>query len=149
MTQIKAAPPPLIENFMQVYQSLNSHTVDLLEQVYHPEIEFVDPIHRLNGIENMKAYFAAMYKNTISCEFTLLEFDQVNQTIYLSWQMQLQHKKIGSGKHINVQGISHLKTRQGLIIYHRDYFDLTQMIFDHLPVIGSTTRYIKQKAASL
>ncbi|HBN88343.1 MAG TPA: nuclear transport factor 2 family protein, partial [Rheinheimera sp.] len=35
-----------------------------------------------------------------------------------------------------------------LITYHRDYYDLTEMVYQHLPIIGWLTAKVKQRMSS-
>lgn len=138
-----------LDSFIRIYQALNQDRVKSLEQIYHPDIQFSDPLHQLNGIEPLKLYLGQMYQNTLSCDFKIISKQLIGNEAYLSWVMTYRHKKIGSGKAIEVNGVSHLKFEQAKVIYHRDYFDLSQMLFDHLPVIGRLTRYIKKKAVDV
>ncbi|MEL7287824.1 MAG: nuclear transport factor 2 family protein, partial [Pseudomonadota bacterium] len=61
------------------------------------------------------------------------------------WTMDLQHPKLQKGAPISVNGVSHLKFRDGQVIYHRDYFDLGEMLYENLPLLGSVVRTIKQR----
>ena len=63
------------------------------------------------------------------------------------WQMHLRHKKINSGNTITVEGHSLLRRQDNRVIYHRDYFDIGSMIYEHLPVLGWIIRLIKRKAS--
>lgn len=135
-----------LDSFIRIYQALNQDRIKNLEQIYHPDIQFSDPLHQINGIEPLKLYLSQMYQNTLSCDFKIISKQLIGNEAYLSWLMTYRHKKIGSGKAIEVNGVSHLKFEQAKVIHHRDYFDLSQMLFDHLPVIGRLTRYIKKKA---
>ncbi|WAJ71488.1 nuclear transport factor 2 family protein [Catenovulum adriaticum] len=138
-----------LDAFIDVYQALNIQNIERLDSIYHPSIQFIDPLHHIHGLIELKQYLAHMYQNTISCQFNILSKQIVNDQAFLTWVMTYQHKKIGSGNCIEVDGVSRLKFDQDKVIFHRDYFDLTQMLFDHLPVIGCTSKYIKQKAASV
>ena len=40
---------------------------------------------------------------------------------------------------------SYLKTRNGKIYYHRDYFDMGAMVYEQLPLLGRIVRKIKQR----
>jgi limonene-1,2-epoxide hydrolase len=48
-----------------------------------------------------------------------------------------------SWQDLEVQGISHLKFLENQVIYHRDYFDLGEMVYEHVPVLGKIVRFIK------
>ncbi len=139
--------PALIGRFIQIYQALNSESLSQLTSIYHKDIEFIDPIHHILGLPDLIQYFDGMYQNMISCDFDIDEINGVDNQFFLNWTMQFRHKKIGRAKLIKVVGLSQLKIQDDLVIYHRDYFDLSEMIFDHLPLIGGITQYVKRKAA--
>ena len=76
------------------------------------------------------------------------EQQQVNDNGFLTWTMTLEHPKLQKGKTICVNGVSHLKFRDGQVIYHRDYFDLGEMLYENLPLLGSVIKAIKQRLGS-
>ncbi|HDY7901818.1 TPA: nuclear transport factor 2 family protein, partial [Vibrio vulnificus] len=49
------------------------------------------------------------------------------------------------GACVEVKGVSHLKFEAGKVIYHRDYFDLGEMLYENLPLLGGIIRAIKQR----
>ena len=63
----------------------------------------------------------------------------------MAWTMFLRHPKLRSGETIRVEGASYLKTRNGRIYYHRDYFDMGAMLYEHLPLLGRVVNTIKHK----
>lgn len=44
-----------------MYQNLNKDNLHLLSTVYAENIQFVDPAHKVNGLKELTAYFAALY----------------------------------------------------------------------------------------
>ena len=61
--------------------------------------------------------------------------------------MNYAHPKLAGGKDIVVDGATDLMFEEK-IIYHRDYIDMGQMLYEQIPVLGSIIRYIKKKAIS-
>ena len=61
--------------------------------------------------------------------------------------MSFTHPKLAGGKAIIVDGATDLRFDEK-ITYHRDYIDMGQMLYEHIPVLGSAIRYIKKQAAS-
>lgn len=57
--------------------------------------------------------------------------------------MHLRHKRIKRGREIMVDGISHLRVRDGKVCFHRDYFDAGQLLYENLPLVGRIIRFIK------
>ena len=53
----------------------------------------------------------------------------------MTWTMFLNHPKL-RGETVRVEGASYLRTRNGKVYYHRDYFDLGAMLYEN-PATGS------------
>ena len=61
--------------------------------------------------------------------------------------MHYQHKSVGGGKMISMNGVSLLKIDNG-IYFHQDWFDLGAMLYEHVPVVGGVVRFIKTKVTA-
>ena len=59
--------------------------------------------------------------------------------------MVFAHPKLGS-KPVFVRGISHIEFSDR-IDFHEDSYDLGEMLYDHVPVLGSGTRWLKRRLA--
>ena len=133
------------QKFIELYQKLDKNNLALLTSIYHPDIQFIDPLHEINGLDQLKAYFANLYQNINSIEFEIHQRFEVNNHLILYWQMTFSHPKLKSGKSIIVEGNSQIEFHNGLVTFHRDYFDTNAMLFEHIPLIGSLIRYIKSR----
>ena len=65
----------------------------------------------------------------------------------MAWTMFVNYPSLNSGQTVRVEGASFLKTRNGKIYYHRDYFDLGSVLYEHVPLIGRLIKKIKQRIA--
>ena len=45
--------PVWLNNFVQSYQDLSIDNLELLESIYHKDVTFVDPIHKVEGFDNL------------------------------------------------------------------------------------------------
>ena len=54
--------------------------------------------------------------------------------------------KLASGKTISVEGHSKLVFKEGKIINHRDYFNVGEMLYKHIPILGGVINYIDKRA---
>lgn len=147
-TQIPKDSPDWLSNFVIVYQKLTTNNLDLLATVYHRDVTFIDPIHKVEGFEHLYKYFESLYQNMTMCEFVIdnVIFAQDEAAIY--WTMTYQHQKLNKGEKVKVLGTSHIKGEYDKVIYHRDYLDLGAMLYEQLPLFGKLTKWIKAKAAS-
>ncbi len=137
-----------LENFVSFYNGLSAQDLSILAQLYHPEVRFIDPVHQMDGLAALQQYFAHAYARLDSCTFVAHAMAGQQQQGFVSWQMQFSHQAIAAGALITVDGCTELHWHQdGRIIYHRDYYDLTQMVYQHVPVVAWLTGKIKQKMA--
>jgi limonene-1,2-epoxide hydrolase len=134
-----------IEMVSEVYQKLNKNNLHLLEQIYHKDVVFEDSAHRLEGWEQLSAYFDSLYTNVIKCDFDIRHHQQVEDSGFLTWTMQLQHPKLNGGEAVEVNGVSHIRFSGDRVIFHRDYFDLGEMLYENIPLLGFVIKNIKQR----
>jgi limonene-1,2-epoxide hydrolase len=140
---------PRIDSFIIFYNALSGSNLQQLEQVYHPAVVFTDPVHKIQGIAALKQYFSHAYARLQQCTFAGQNSIEAQDEGFLSWTMQFSHPAIGNGKMIEVAGCTVLRWQDGLIIYHRDYYDLNEMVFQHLPVLGWLTDKVKRRMANI
>ncbi|WP_102531381.1 nuclear transport factor 2 family protein [Shewanella sp. 10N.286.52.B9] len=141
------ARPQIIDDFIGMYQQLNKDSLHLLNQVYSDEIIFQDPLHKVEGIENLSLYFANLYANVDHIEFDIKEVSCSHQQAAVFWAMHYRHSKLNNGQLITVEGMSQLKFSDK-ITAHRDYFDLGSMLYEQLPLVGRLIKFIKNKASA-
>ena len=134
-----------LRSVVDIYQQLRKDNLHLLDEIYHPDVVFEDAAHRLEGRTALYQYFQSLYTNVIRCDFVIHEHQQVDETGFITWTMELLHPKLQGGAPILVNGASHLKFAEGQVIYHRDYFDLGEMLYENLPLLGSVVKIVKQR----
>lgn len=139
--------PQWLVNFIDNYSELSTDNLELLENIYHKDITFIDPLHKVQGFDNLQRYFDGLYQSLASCCFTIEHIFQSNNEAAVYWSMSYQHPKLNAGKLITVQGHSHIKGNNDKVIYHRDYLDAGAMLYEHIPLIGRVIQWIKVKAA--
>ncbi|RLV61614.1 nuclear transport factor 2 family protein [Parashewanella curva] len=136
--------PIWLNNIVELYQTLTKQELNKILDVYHEDVVFRDPIHRVVGVDELHEYFQTMYKNTTSCEFDIYEtfFDKRNAALY--WKMTFINPKINRGNPILVEGHSLIRGQGDKVIYHRDYYDVGEMVYEHVPLLGFMVRKLKR-----
>ena len=130
----------------EVFNQLRADKLSILDSFYAPDVEFNDPIEQLNGLDALKGYYAEMYKNVSTIRFEF-KTDAVNGNRHLSvWTMYLKAEGLNGGKEVKVEGVSEIVFNdKDLVTYHRDYFDMGEFIYEHIPVFGSILSLIKSR----
>ncbi|MGI2257877.1 nuclear transport factor 2 family protein [Shewanella sp. GXUN23E] len=133
--------------FIDLYGNLNRDNLHLLDSIYHPAVVFTDPLHRVEGRDALKRYFASMYENLLSISFDIQRVIGDGSEFAIEWTMNYAHRKLKGGELLRLDGVSLLSCDDSLIIRHRDYFDAGAMLYEHVPLLGSTIRLLKKRVA--
>ena len=135
-----------VNNFVEFYQGLGVGKPVLLNVVYDDDIEFIDPVHRMQGLDALQQYFDSLMQNVLSLKFQITDSIASSDQAHLQWVMSYSHPKLASGKVIDVNGVSHIRFHNK-VFYHRDFYDLGEMLYEHVPVYGWFTRQLKSRLA--
>ena len=138
----------VIDRFELLYSNFDKQALNILNDVYSPNILFVDPVSEHRGLNAVHEYFANLVNNTKHCECTIINKLTTNENVVVMWKMQFSHPSIKSGALVEVDGISHLTIKDDRVTYHRDFYDMGQMIYEHLPLLGSVVKTIKKRMSA-
>ena len=139
-----AGAAPLLARFLQVYQELRHDTLQLLDEVYAQDIVFQDPLHRVEGLAELRRYFERMYQGVEEIRFDFGSVLQSGDEAMLTWTMHLRHRRLRPGEALELPGATHLRWA-GKVHYHRDYFDAGALLYERLPVLGGVVRAIRRR----
>ncbi|WP_241560301.1 nuclear transport factor 2 family protein [Marinomonas rhizomae] len=136
----------LIERFKAFYLDVKHPKLDKIDDVYTEDVLFKDPVHELRGAESLHAYLSEMCVNVRSGRFEYLDQVIAENTAYIKWNMHFKHPKLGN-KTITVRGISQVQFNER-IYFHEDVYDLGQMLYEHVPLLGVAVKGLKKRLAS-
>ncbi|WP_168204275.1 nuclear transport factor 2 family protein [Aliikangiella coralliicola] len=136
----------ILEKFKSTYQQLNSTNIDSIGELYANEIIFTDPFHRVEGLPELKQYFANQYQNIDTVEFSFGEAIYQGARFFVEWEMNLKHPRLNGNQPFCVPGCTLFRVNQdNQIIFHRDYFDAGTLLYERLPIIGGLVNWVKRK----
>ncbi len=134
----------LITDFVDNMNSLSSTNIsDVLEKVYTNEIEFIDPVKGITGLEELTRYFDNLYKSVNHCHFTINNYIPHDRQHSIEWEMTLRHKRLANNKEITLPGASFIRFQDNKVCYHRDYYDLGVLIYERIPILGLAVRTVR------
>ncbi len=133
----------IIDKLQHVFVELNSTNTHLLDDLYTMDMKFEDPAHVVEGLDNFKKYINNLYQNVTSCTFKFTRIERFSGGAVLEWNMLISHPRLNKGIMFTVLGASIVR-HQDKIYSHRDYFDLGDMLYERLPVIGRVINFIKR-----
>lgn len=135
----------LIERFKAFYLDVKHPQLDKIDEIYTEDVLFKDPVHELRGAETLHAYLSEMCANVHSGRFEYLDQTVSENTAYIKWNMHFKHPKLGN-KTITVRGISQVQFDER-IYFHEDVYDLGQLIYEHVPLLGFFVKGLKKRLA--
>lgn len=138
----------VLEKFSAFYTNLESMQPSELGSIYSSDVIFIDPVAKHVGLNAVERYFSKLLINTPHCEF-VIHTTQLTNSGYcmVSWTMEYSSARMNKGNPISVDGISMLAIVDEKITYQRDYYDLGQMLYENVPVLGSIIRKIRRSMA--
>jgi len=134
----------VVEKFKEYFTQMKGGDFTAINEIYSDDVIFIDPIHSINGIENLKAYFKKLDSNLIEGSFQFTDESTIDNIAYLQWEMNLKLKL--PKKNVKASGISVLIVDQK-IVRQRDSFDAGELFYENVPVLGRVIRFLKRKIA--
>lgn len=136
----------LIEQFKDSYRDMAAMELDALGDLYDEQILFKDPVHEVKGLPALRDYFSNIMGDVRECRFEFLDQLVTDRVAYIKWNMHFCHPKLSAGRLLTVRGVSQLQFDER-IYYHEDIYDMGAMVYEHIPVFGGVTRWLKRRLA--
>ena len=136
-----------VERFKRQFQTFNSNTLIELPSLYAPEIIFKDPIHQLQGLTALRTYFASFLNPEMQCKFEFTHQLLGQNEAFFQWQMHYRHPRLKAGKALTIDGGTLIKFNSH-IYYHEDFYDMSAMLYQHIPVLGWVVKKINKSLVS-
>jgi predicted ester cyclase len=128
------------------FNGLDKDNMHVLDDFYAESVEFQDPVNRLSGLDALRAYYTGMYQNVKDISFDITLEVVEGDTHVICWTMTMSVDKFNGGKPIVCHGSSVLRFgADDKVVYHRDYFDMGEMLYQHVPVLGYMVKKAKEK----
>jgi len=141
----EASEKSLINKFTNLYKDYTSTNIEkYVDDLYDENVYFIDPVHQIGGLNNVKEYFYLMTKPIESCRFEINSISKDLNNYFVRWDMYLI-SKASPNKKIVTTGITHFIVNSSeKIIFHQDFWDLSSL-YDELPVISFWSKLVKKR----
>lgn len=141
----------VLKRFSEMYSDVCQTSPEDLASIYADNITFIDPITTHHGLGAVQDYFASLLHQAQRCEFDIATIAQVSEphgnfTHVVNWTMLLVLKQ--GDKVITLDGTTQLTVEDDRIVYHKDYYDLGEMVYENIPLLGFIIRKIKKRLAT-
>lgn len=104
--------------------------VSELIDAYDDEVVFQDPLQRVEGREALAEMNRRLLRRARVLRVTVNEGVAAGDQIFLTWTMEYAYRLSPT---LTLEGASHLRVRDGKIVYHRDYWDLASSLIGKVP----------------
>lgn len=133
-----------IESYISLFESLSPDNVHQFEPLVTEHVRFADPFNDVRGYPKMRAIMMDMFERSESPRFSVYEFVQNANVVYIRWRFEAKLPVLGLFKTDGVSRV--LLDGQGLIAEHVDYWD-SAPIYMQIPILGRLLRSIRAKMA--
>jgi len=116
-----------VREAMELFGKQPERALEALEAMYAETVTFQDPLQRLAGKGEVMAMNRRLARRYRTRRFEVSRAAQAGDEIFLTWRTELCAP-------VQFEGSTHLELQDGLIVRHRDYWDLLGGFVDSIPV---------------
>ena len=149
MTETSTAPVAdgPVARVVDFFEYLSPERVEQLGTIYSPNVWFKDPFNEVRGLPEVQRIFSHMFVALDRPRFVVTDSITSAGQCFLTWNFEFHLKRFDRDTLQTIRGASHLKfTADGLIDFHRDYWDAAEELYEKLPVLGGFMRWLKRRA---
>jgi steroid delta-isomerase len=130
------------------FEAISPEDVDRLDAVYAADAYFKDPFNEVRGRAAIRRVFAHMFIAMDAPRFIVRETVSDGEQAFLVWDFEFRFRR-GSPRGVQrIRGCTQLRfDEQGLITFHRDFWDAAEELYEKLPLLGALMRWLRRKAA--
>jgi hypothetical protein len=117
-----------------------------IRSVYAPKLYFNDTLKTIRDVDTLEKYFLtsddAMSAYGLKVEQTI----STPEGVFVRWRMDVTFRRFHKGQVQSSIGISHIRfDKNGLVVYHQDYWDSGTNLYEKIPVLGALIRAVKRR----
>lgn len=137
-----------LDRFAAFFSSFTADRLErLLPATYAADVYFNDTLKTVRGRDALAHYLAESAAAVEACRVEILDTTRNAHGEYLvRWKMMIRFKRFRRGVDTWSLGMSHLRfDAQGLVVYHQDYWNAADGLYEHIPLLGGMIRAIKKR----
>ncbi|KYF72910.1 hypothetical protein BE11_33520 [Sorangium cellulosum] len=137
MEQQRHATAESIRSIFAAFEGSEAEVLALLAELYHPDIEFLDPIQEVRGRDAFIEANRRLIRRAQKLRFVVHDVVESGDRIVATWRFSLLTRM---GFEFQAEAMSCMTLRDGLIIHHRDYWDPAGAVLVKIPGIRTLYR---------
>ncbi len=140
---------------IQLFETISEQSVSELAMLYDEQAYFKDPFNEVQGVAAIQGVFTAMFEQVSVPRFLVTHAVQDRafqipssdlSDAFLVWEFTFRFKRFKVKSLQRVRGSSHLRfNRHGKIVFHRDYWDAAEELYEKVPMLGALMRFLKRR----
>jgi ketosteroid isomerase-like protein len=128
------------------FESIATDNVHQLAEVYASDVWFKDPFNEVRGIDEVMRIFVHMFTQVDGPRFVVTDSVLQGDQAFLTWNFLFRMKRFSRDEQC-IRGASHVRfAPDGRVMFHRDYWDAAEELYEKLPVLGGLMRVLKRAA---
>jgi hypothetical protein len=144
-----SAADPRVQRIVHFFETLQPASVARMGEFYTPQAYFKDPFNEVHGLSDVQRIFSHMYVALHEPNFVVTSTVTQGDQCFIVWDFQFRFKRFDTVTVQTVRGCSHLNlTPDGMICFHRDYWDAAEELYEKLPYVRVLMRWLKNRANS-
>ncbi len=129
------------------FETISPASVGMIGTVYAPDAYFKDPFNEVRGAPAIETIFRRMFAQVIDPRFVIHDAVIRGEQGFVTWDFHFRMRRWRRGPQ-KIRGATHLRfAPDGRIVYHRDYWDAAEELYEKLPALGALLRLLKRRAA--
>lgn len=115
-----------------------------VSEVYAQDAYLNDSLKEIRGASAIEEYFVRTLDMASRVDVRFDDAAVSGESYYFRWTMEVVAAKLNGGEPIRSQGMSHVKFDEaGKVAMHKDYWDSSSGLLEHIPVLGGIIRWLK------
>jgi hypothetical protein len=141
------AMPNTLDRLVPFFETLSPEGVARMGEFYAADAWFKDPFNEVQGLAQIERIFSHMFVALEQPRFVVTTRVLDGNQCFLTWDFEFRFKNRQPAPLQTIRGASHLKFNEaGRVVYHRDYWDAAEELYEKLPLLGSLMRWLKRRA---
>lgn len=137
-----------LARFADFFSSFAGDRIErLLPATYAEDVWFNDTLKTVQGRSALAHYLAESAAAVENCRVEILEQTRSQPGEWLlRWKMLIRFQRLRRGVDTWSVGVSHLRFNQaGLVVYHQDYWNAAEGLYQHIPLLGGLIRMVQRR----
>ncbi len=134
-----------LDELIAFYENLGVADVERFGAFYAKDAYFKDPFNEVCGLPAIQRIFAHMFRQVDAPRFRVEERIVADNGAVLVWTFHYRAPSLAGGGDQAMRGVSHLRfDAEGMVNYHRDYWDAAEELYMKLPAVGWLMRGLRR-----